>query len=142
MSGRAAVRIELEQAERAELETRARRRKSFRADAMRAEIVLLAATGLPNLVIAKRLGLTRTTVTTRRRRFATRRLDGLADAPRPGAPRKIGDEKINQQRWRVCRLLLLIGAPGLWRKPRAYPFRPCTAFGELSRCSRIAARPS
>ena len=53
MSGRAAVRIELEQAERAELETRARRRKSFRADAIRAEIVLLAATGLPNLVIAK-----------------------------------------------------------------------------------------
>src|SRR5947209_20003513 len=64
MSGRAAVRIELEQAERAELETRARRRKSFRADAMRAEIVLLAATGVPNLVIAKRLGITRTTVTT------------------------------------------------------------------------------
>ena len=94
MSGRAAVRIELEQAERAELETRARRRKSFRADAMRAEIVLLAATGLPNLVIAKRLGITRTTVTTWRRRFATRRLDGLADEPRPGAPRKIGDEKI------------------------------------------------
>jgi transposase len=94
MPGRAAVRIELEEAERAELEARARRRKSFRADAMRAEIVLLAATGLPNLVIAKRLGITRVTVTTWRQRFATRRLDGLADEPRPGAPRKIGDEKI------------------------------------------------
>jgi hypothetical protein len=43
MPGRAAVRIELEEAERAELEARARRRKGFRADAMRAEIVLLAA---------------------------------------------------------------------------------------------------
>ena len=63
---------------------------------MRAEIVLLAATGLPNLVIAKRLGITRVTVTTWRQRFATRRLDGLADEPRPGAPRKIGDEKITE----------------------------------------------
>ena len=29
-----------------------------------------------------------------RKRFAAKRLDGLADEPRPGAPRKIGDEKI------------------------------------------------
>jgi transposase len=94
MPGRAAVCIELEEAERAELQARARRRKSFRADAMRAEIVLLAARGMANLAIAKRLGITRMTVATWRQRFATRRLDGLADEPRPGAPRKVGDEKI------------------------------------------------
>ena len=31
-----------------------------------------------------------------RKRFAERRLDGLAEEPRPGAPRKIGDDKITE----------------------------------------------
>ena len=61
---------------------------------MRAEIVLLAADGMTNLAIAERLGITRVTVAMWRRRFAAKRLDGLADEPRPGAPRTIGDEKI------------------------------------------------
>ena len=90
----AAVRIVLSDDERDELERRTRRRKIARADAIRAEIVLLAADGLTNLAIADRLGITRLTVATWRRRFAARRLDGLVDEPRPGAPRKIGDEKI------------------------------------------------
>ena len=94
MRGRAAVRIELSDVERAELAARARRRKTSRADAMRAEIVLLAAEGMSNVSIAERLGVTRVTVTTWRNRFAHERLDGLLDEPRPGAPRKIGDEKI------------------------------------------------
>ena len=90
----AAVRIELNDAERSALQARARRRKIARADALRAEIVLLAADGMTNLAIAARLGITRVTVATWRRRFAASRLDGLVDEPRPGAPRKIGDEKI------------------------------------------------
>ena len=89
----AAVRIELSDAERRDLR-RARRRKIARADAMRAEIVLLAADGMTNLAIAERLGITRVTVATWRGRFAAGRLDGLVDEPRPGAPRKIGDDKI------------------------------------------------
>ena len=94
MAWRSAVRIELDEAERCELEARRRRRKISRADAMRAEIVLLAADGTTNLAIAELLGVTRVTVATWRKRFAAKRLDGLADEPRPGAPRKIGDEKI------------------------------------------------
>lgn len=94
MAWRSAVRIELDEAERCELEARIRRRKISRADAMRAEIVLLAANGTTNLAIAEQLGVTRVTVATWRKRFAAKRLDGLADEPRPGAPRKIGDEKI------------------------------------------------
>src|SRR5512147_792120 len=90
----AAVRIELNDTERSELRARARRRKIARADAMRAEIVLLAADGMTNLAIAERLGTTRVTVAMWRRRFAADRLDGLVDESRPGAPRKIGDEKI------------------------------------------------
>jgi transposase len=94
MAWGAAVRIELSDAERSELRARARRRKIARADAMRAEIVLLAADGMTNLAIAERLGITRVTVATWRGRFAAGRLDGLVDEPRPGAPRKIGDDKI------------------------------------------------
>jgi transposase len=89
-----AVRIELTDAERSELETRTRRRKVSRGDAMRAEIVLLAADGATNLAIAERLGVTRVTVATWRKRFAAKGMDGLTDEPRPGAPRKIGDERI------------------------------------------------
>ena len=92
----AAVRIELDAAERSALEARARRRKSLRADALRAEVVLLAAEGLTNVAIAERLGITRLTVATWRKRFAAARLDGLVEEPRPGAPRKIGDEKITE----------------------------------------------
>jgi transposase len=94
MAWRTAVRIELNDAERSELQARARRRKIARADAMRAEVVLLAADGMTNLAIAERLGITRVTVAMWRKRFAAGRLDSLADEPRPGAPRKIGDEKI------------------------------------------------
>ena len=99
MAWRSAVGIELDDAERCELEARTRRRKisraeAMRAEAMRAEIVLLAADGATNLAIAEQLGITRVTVATWRKRFAAKRLDGLADEPRPGAPRKIGDEKI------------------------------------------------
>jgi DNA invertase Pin-like site-specific DNA recombinase len=94
MAWRSAVGIELDEAERCELAARTRRRKISRADAMRAEIVLLAADGATNLAIAEQLGVTRVTVATWRQRFAAKRLDGLADEPRPGGPRKIGDEKI------------------------------------------------
>jgi DNA-binding NarL/FixJ family response regulator len=62
--GRKAIRIELGDDERAELEARARRRKTSRGDAMRASIVLLAASGMANLAIARRLGTTRVTVAT------------------------------------------------------------------------------
>ena len=94
MRGRSAVRIELAQGEQAELQARVRRRKTARGDAVRASIVLLAAEGMTNLAIAERLGTTRITVANWRNRFAERRLDGLSDEPRPGAPRTIGDDKI------------------------------------------------
>jgi transposase len=94
MTGPAAVEIVLTERERGELEARVRRRKISRADAMRAEIVLLAADGLNNCAIADEIGVSRMTVLTWRKRFAAQRFDGLDDEPRCGAPRKIGDDKI------------------------------------------------
>ncbi len=93
MAWGAAVRIEPGEEERRELEGRSRRWKVARADALRAGIVLLAADGLTNVAIAERLAITRLTVATWRKRFAAKRLDGPVDEPRPGAPRKLGDDK-------------------------------------------------
>ena len=94
MAGRSAIAIELSETERGELASRLRRRKVGRGDAMRAQIVLLAAEGLSNVAIAARFGTTRVTVATWRRRFAAQRLEGLLDEPRPGAPRTVSDEKV------------------------------------------------
>jgi transposase len=89
-----AVGIELEDAERGELEARVRRRKTPHGAARRARIVLLAAEGLNNCAIADKLDISRRTVGIWRTRFAEKRLEGLDDEPRPGAPRRIGDDKI------------------------------------------------
>jgi transposase len=97
MAGRGrvpAVAIELSDREREELEGLSRRRRTAQGLARRAEIVLAAAAGLENKQIAARLGSDPTTVGKWRRRFAEHRLEGLYDAPRPGAPRRIGDDQI------------------------------------------------
>jgi transposase-like protein len=64
-----ALEIILTEAERVELERRARRRKIARGDAMRAWIVLLAVAGYANNAIARSVGATRKTVQCWRRRF-------------------------------------------------------------------------
>jgi DNA-directed RNA polymerase specialized sigma24 family protein len=82
--------------ERATLERWARRAKSSQALAERCRIVLACAEGASNIEVARRLGVSRPTVTKWRSRFVARRLEGLADEPRPGAPRKLTDEQIEQ----------------------------------------------
>jgi len=89
-----AVATELSSAERRELESLARRRKTAQGLARRARIVLAAAEGLENKAIVERLGVDANTVGKWRRRFAERRLDGLYDEPRPGTPRQIGDDAV------------------------------------------------
>ncbi len=92
--GRVAVAIDLSAAEGRELEGLARRRRTAQGLARRARIVLLASERLENKMIAAELGATADTVGKWRRRFAERRLEGLYDEPRPGAPRRIGDDAI------------------------------------------------
>jgi transposase len=94
--GRKATAIKLSDEERDVLERLVRRRKIARGDAQRAEIILRAAEGLNNCKIADAVGATRQTVRTWRDRFAKHRLDGLDDEPRCGAPRKIGDDQIEE----------------------------------------------
>jgi transposase len=77
--------------ERQTLKTWAGRPKSTRRLAQRARIVPACAEGRENKQVAAKLGVCTATVGTWRRRFVERRLEGLADEPRPGAPRKITD---------------------------------------------------
>jgi transposase len=82
--------------ERETLERWARRPKSAQALALRCRIVLACAEGRSNTEVAERLGVSRATVGKWRARFVERRLDGLLDEPRPGAPRTIGDDDVER----------------------------------------------
>ena len=93
-AGRPTVAIELTEEERGTLQRWTRRHSSSQALALRSRIVLACAEGGANTAIAARLGINRGTVAKWRHRFATDRLEGLVDAPRPGAERTIGDEVI------------------------------------------------
>lgn len=82
--------------ERSELERLSRRHKTAQHLAMRARIVLHCARGEGNRAVAEALGVHEDTVSVWRARFARDRLQGLADEPRTGAPRKITDAQVKQ----------------------------------------------
>lgn len=73
-----------------------RRQTSANALATRARIVLASASGESNDRIAARLKLTPQTVGKWRARYVARGIDGLLDEPRPGAPRSVSDEQVEQ----------------------------------------------
>jgi transposase len=74
-----------------------RRRSTSQDVALRARLVLACADPqATNTGIARRLGVRRQSVVTWRARFNAHRLDGLSDAPRSGAPRKVGDDAIER----------------------------------------------
>lgn len=76
--------VVLSEAERLTLGSWAKRRSTAQGLAVRARIVPACANGWNNTVAAARLGVGRDTVRRWRTRFLARRLDGLADEPRPG----------------------------------------------------------
>lgn len=94
-AGRPTVQISLTADEREALQRWARRHSSSQALALRCRIVLACADGSRTRAeIAAEVGCNPVTVTKWRHRFAADRLDGLVDAPRPGAARTIGDDVI------------------------------------------------
>lgn len=64
--------------------------------ALRATIVLRCADGRTISQVAADLGVSRDTVSKWRGRFAAHRLEGLSDDPRPGRPREISVEQVEQ----------------------------------------------
>ncbi len=94
--GRRLVLLKLTGAEREALERFVRRRKTAQQLALRSRIVLRCADGLSNREVAKQLRVHEATVCKWRGRFVRKRLDGLPDDPRPGAPRKISDKTVER----------------------------------------------
>ncbi len=95
--GLAAKALTITDRERVELEDLAQAHSTPRQWALRARIILLAAAGVSNSTIARRLEVSRPTVLDWRKRFAAERLDGLTWV-RPGRGRKpsIPAEKVRR----------------------------------------------
>jgi len=95
MRGRPKAELVLTEEEHEQLKGLTLRRKTAQALALRARIVLSCAEGVDNRVVASRQRVTPQTVSKWRARFVEQRLDGLLDAPRPGAPRTIEDTHVD-----------------------------------------------
>src|SRR5688572_10548416 len=93
-TGRPIPPLKITAAEREELERWARGHDHRLA--ARASAILACANGVSNKDAAARCDMTKQTVGKWRARFQTHRLLGLHDGPRPGAPRRITDEKVQE----------------------------------------------
>jgi transposase len=94
--GRPKAPLVLTDDERQTLVRWSRRATTAQALALRARIVLACAEGATNVAVAERLGIWPQTVAKWRGRFVRERLEGLSDEPRPGRPRTITDEQVEQ----------------------------------------------
>ncbi|HEY3647527.1 MAG TPA: IS630 family transposase [Streptosporangiaceae bacterium] len=97
---------------------RVRGAKTGHRDRLRAQIVLAAARGRDNARIARDLGISQDTVRKWRGRFAVRGLDGLADLPRCGRPRRISELTRAAVVALACQLPAATGVPlSRWTGP-------------------------
>ena len=94
--------ILLSEADRAVLEERARAYTLPHAQVLRANIVLLAAEGGPNTVIAARLGVHADVVSRWRKRFCQQGIEGLADRKRSGRRRSFPAEVVAEVKAMAC----------------------------------------
>src|SRR5713101_6383276 len=92
--GRPKVELVVTDVERRELVRLTKRAHVNRALAFRARLVLACTDAVPNTTVARRHRTSNATVGNWRTRFIERRLDGLYDEPRVGAPRTISDEAV------------------------------------------------
>lgn len=86
-------RIRLTRDERRALDARARKYTSPYRDVIRAKLVLLAAEGLSNEIIAARLDTPRQIISKWRHRFFDQRLAGLEEEPRGGRPARFPPQR-------------------------------------------------
>jgi transposase len=113
-----AVPVVLSAGERTALNKRVRGAKTAHRDRLRAQIVLAAARGRDNARIAADLRISVDTVRKWRGRFAGRGLDGLADLPRSGRPRRISELTRAAVVALACQLPAATGVPlSRWTGP-------------------------
>jgi len=94
--GRKSKTITLSKEDRVELERLTRRNRVNRGIAFRARVILMSADQVPGLHIARKLRSTNQTICKWRKRFLEGGVKALYDEPKPGAPRRVTDEKIEQ----------------------------------------------
>ena len=92
--GRPRAEVVITDGERTELRRLTKRAHVNRAVAFRARVVLACADDVTDKAVACRLRTTKTTVAKWRVRFNARRLAGLYDEPRVGAPRTVSDDAV------------------------------------------------
>jgi transposase len=96
MIGRPAKRVSLNPEEKLALERLSKQKRKTRGAAFRAQIILSCAKGRTDTEVARLLRTSNNTVGMWRGRFLERGVEGLLDEPRAGAPRKVGDERIEE----------------------------------------------
>jgi transposase len=123
---RVAPPIELDPVQRRQLESLKRAASATQAEALRAQIVLLAARGWPNEEIAGELQTTEPTVSKWRRRFARAGVAGLMDSSRPGRPARLSVDSLNavltkvtqppknRSRWSCRKMASEVGVSKSW----------------------------
>jgi transposase len=129
-----AVPVVLSAGERKILNKRVRGARTAYRDRLRAQIVLAAARGRDNARIAVDLRISADTVRKWRGRFAVRGLDGLADLPRCGRPRRISELTRAAVVALACQLPAATGVPlSRWTGPELLAeVTRAGAGGELS----------
>src|SRR5262245_65544539 len=95
-TGRPKAPLVLTDAERTTLIALTKRARTRPHLARRARVVLLCSDGLASTVVAQKLHMRGQTVSKWRGRFVRQRLEALYDEPRPGAPRTITDDAVEQ----------------------------------------------
>src|SRR5580658_2248677 len=78
------------------LQSLAHRARSQPVLARRARVILASAQGLANQVVAQHVRCSMGMVNKWRSRFLKKRLEGLYDEPRPGAPRQVTDAQVEK----------------------------------------------
>ena len=103
--------IDLRREDLAELGRRVRSQTAEQRQAVRAQIVLMAAAGEKNRSIAERMGIAPNTALKWRRRFFEEGLDGLDDRPRSGRPKVFPPRVVAQVKAVACELPAAQGVP-------------------------------
>jgi transposase len=137
---RSAIPVVLRDGDRARLSSLTRASTARAGLVQRARIVLLAAEGASNTEIAARVGATRQTVVTWRKRYLDGGMAALEDADRPGRPRVYDDvavvvatlqappEQLGVTHWSTRLLGVHLGisfatVARIWRKWKLQPWR-------------------
>jgi transposase len=109
--GRSPFAVVLTASQRRFLKALVRRPTAQQRQVTRARIVLLAAAGLANAHIARKLGVAPNTVGKWRKRFCREGVDGLADRKRSGRPRIFGAAVVAYAKAVACELPRTRGVP-------------------------------